>query len=481
MASYFDDYGNLVNYDDGAAPWAQTDAAGNPVNPSVYMNRDPTQSPVSADQLAQMTAYARKFGGSDPFQLQVGQQMPTDPTGQGRSLYNWGNGYSSWVDPNNGAWIAAPHHNDGFFQKDAYDARAMLSEMPGLAIPLIALGVGGIAGALGGGAAAGGDAALAGGGEVGSGYAASAPGWAGAGEGAAAGGGAVAGESGAGSVAGGAGSDTLAGSGGTDLGGGLSVDEFGNVTGGSFQGGSGTAGAGDFFNPSSGGSIFDMFKNPDGSIDWGKIASTAYSNKGLIGSALGALIGSKAANPKPAGTTTTTQDLPQWLLDYAQGNLSSAQAVRDRLALGNGLMTAAVPQYLKTINGDYLNPSTNPYLDATYKHAAGLVGADVDSRFEAAGRYGSGAHQGVLQEGLNNLATSIYGGNYQAERARQNSAVTGTPNFDIGSAAAAFSPYSGFSDLFPNSRAMTSPYFSNTWGGILGGALAGSQLSKMYA
>ncbi len=212
-----------------------------------------------------------------------------------------------------------------------------------------------------------------------------------------------------------------------------------------------------------------------------KLISALGGTKGLIGGALGGLLGGTSASSKPAGTTTTVQDIPDWLKPYVIGNLTGASGTQAGLLQNNGIMDAATAQYLKTLKGDYLDPTKNPYLDATYKHAADLVGSGVDSRFESAGRYGSGAHQGVLQEGMNNLATSIFGGNYQAERARQAAATGGAPTFQTGRAGAAYAPYSGFADLFPAGvRSTSTPYFSNTAGGILSGALAGSQLSRLF-
>lgn len=240
--------------------------------------------------------------------------------------------------------------------------------------------------------------------------------------------------------------------GGADLGGGLGVDEFGNVTGGAMGLSGGAAGG----------------------LGLGGI------NPALLGMGAGALLGGLGGGSRPAGTTTTVQDVPEWLKPYVMQNLNAAGSARDALISGPNATSAAMPEYMKTVNGAYLDPSSNPWLDATYKHAAGLVGSGVDSRFEAAGRYGSGAHQGVLQEGMNNLATSIYGGNYQAERARQNAAVTGAPGFDTNRATAAYAPYTGYSSLFPNSRSTTTPYFNNPGAGILGGALAGGALSRMW-
>lgn len=259
-----------------------------------------------------------------------------------------------------------------------------------------------------------------------------------------------------------------------DLGGGLGLDEFGNVTGGLFQGGPGTAGAGDFFG-SGGGNWYDSL------VSGGQnTLSGLNAYRGILGPLAGAAIGGLAGGSRPAGTTTTVQDVPDWLKPYVMQNLNSAGGARDALLAGPNVTSAATPEYMKTMNGDYLNPASNPWLDATYQHAANLMGANVDSRFEASGRYGSGAHQGVLQEGLNNLGTSIYGGNYQAERARQNAAVTGAPEFSTNSATAAYAPYKGYASLFPNVSSTTAPYFNNPGAGILGGALAGGAVSRMW-
>lgn len=211
-----------------------------------------------------------------------------------------------------------------------------------------------------------------------------------------------------------------------------------------------------------------------GGVDLAKL----LTNPALLGAGIGGLLGGTSGS-KPAGTTTTVQDIPDWLKPYVTSNLNMAAGARDKLLAGSNVTDAATPEYLKTVNGAYLDPSTNPWLDATYKHAAGLVGAGVDSRFESAGRYGSGAHQGVLQEGFNNLATSLFGGNYQAERARQSAAITGAPAFDTSAASAKLAPYTDYASLFPNTRSTTTPYFTNPGAGILGGALAGGSIGKI--
>lgn len=92
------------------------------------------------------------------------------------------------------------------------------------------------------------------------------------------------------------------------------------------------------------------------------------------------------------------------------------------------LTGSAMGQIQNTINGDYMN--SNPYLDAMYNQGAKKVSDSVNSNFSAAGRYGSGAHQGVLGETLGNMATDIYGSNYRTERQNQLNAAQLAPSMD---------------------------------------------------
>lgn len=100
----------------------------------------------------------------------------------------------------------------------------------------------------------------------------------------------------------------------------------------------------------------------------------------------------------------------------------------------NPYLMAARPQITGTLNGDYLSPSSNPYLTDTFNQAADAVSRQfreatlpgMNAAFSLAGRTGSGAQQNALDwnaqalgRNLNELATNIYGGNYQNERNRQ--------------------------------------------------------------
>jgi len=126
---------------------------------------------------------------------------------------------------------------------------------------------------------------------------------------------------------------------------------------------------------------------------------------------------------------------------YASGDGLSGGAIRpesNSCLAGNGELGAAGGQNLRdTLTGRYLDPSTNPWLDKTYTAASqGLVNqyqlATAPSLMAegitaAGGGPGSTGGSGFqeqqqfnqfgLGQNLSNLATDIYGGNYQAERA----------------------------------------------------------------
>ncbi len=123
--------------------------------------------------------------------------------------------------------------------------------------------------------------------------------------------------------------------------------------------------------------------------------------------------------------------------------LNDAQnsALRATIGIGSGVnpgVAAAGRNNADTLNGKYLDPSSNPYLKDTFNSAADAVTRQYQTAtapqtagaMESAGRYGSGAYQNQvhgnrldLGKSLNNLATGIYGGNYQAERGNQMTAA----------------------------------------------------------
>lgn len=179
---------------------------------------------------------------------------------------------------------------------------------------------------------------------------------------------------------------------------------------------------------------------------------------------------------------------------------------------GSRLNDTARDQLQRTVEGGYLN--SNPYLDATFNKAANAVQARTDSAFSRAGRTGSGAHKQVFQQGLNDLATDIYGNNYARERQYQNAGILTAPGFaqgdygEIGKIAAVGAQRDMYNQqLLDEARqrfeyetggdrnnlsefinwingaggqggtqSTNNPYYQNRGAGILGGALSGAQL-----
>lgn len=179
---------------------------------------------------------------------------------------------------------------------------------------------------------------------------------------------------------------------------------------------------------------------------------------------------------KGGGSSTTNTTLPKWLLPYAkqfiesyqgevyddQGNIISRPEGLDQqvaefnptqeAAMGNITgMTGGMQNYANlglgqsaaTIGGAYLNPETNPYIDATYDKAARAmtdqyqtaIAPSLMASAQQSGNFGGSAMNEImamsrydLGENLGNLATSIYGGNYASERDRQLQTLNMLPN-----------------------------------------------------
>lgn len=85
---------------------------------------------------------------------------------------------------------------------------------------------------------------------------------------------------------------------------------------------------------------------------------------------------------------------------------------------GSPVETAAQGEAVKTLNGDYLSPDSNPYLASIAQRNAGDITSQVQSQFGAAGRSGSGINQEVLARSIGDSNNALYGGAYNDERGR---------------------------------------------------------------
>ena len=97
--------------------------------------------------------------------------------------------------------------------------------------------------------------------------------------------------------------------------------------------------------------------------------------------------------------------------------------------LGQGLIGQAQGLTSQTLGGDFLNPESNPFLQGTFDRAADLTRGRLDTEFAGAGR-NLGASFPARSDELQTLASNIFGGNFQAERDRQQNAIVSASDLD---------------------------------------------------
>ena len=153
-------------------------------------------------------------------------------------------------------------------------------------------------------------------------------------------------------------------------------------------------------------------------------------------------------------TQTSVQQLPGWLNDantfgsqqaqnlyntggpqYYPGNtVAPFSPMQEQYFSGvenlaqNGLPSSNAAQNYTTsvLNGNYLNPQTNPYLQDTFNQAANAVQNKLGPEFAGSGRNPemSGAAQA---DQMNQLATQIYGGAYNTGIQQMQGALNESP------------------------------------------------------
>lgn len=218
------------------------------------------------------------------------------------------------------------------------------------------------------------------------------------------------------------------------------------------------------------------------------------------------------------GSETTRIEPPGYQLPYLQSGLGRAESLYQggspvvpfsqptqaalagtaaRATAGSPVNTAASNYTQNVLSGGMLG--ANPYLQATFNKAADATQNRLASEFARSGR-NVGASEGLRAQQLNDLATSIYGGNYQFERGLQQStlplaaqvanqdyvdlnALRGVGGELEGQAQRmADAPGRGLDQYLGRVRGtdfgstQTSPLHSNRAGNALGGALLGSAL-----
>lgn len=154
------------------------------------------------------------------------------------------------------------------------------------------------------------------------------------------------------------------------------------------------------------------------------------------------------------GSQTQRTEPPRYQLPYLQDSLRSSQTLYnstlgtpnmgvaqrspETLAAQQGIASLAGGNQLtqnqqnlanQTLSGGFLG--SNPYLDDTFNRAALATQNQLASQFGGAGRNVE-ASEGLRSQQLNDLATSIYGGAYDAERNRQQQVLGMSPQLQAG-------------------------------------------------
>ena len=125
-------------------------------------------------------------------------------------------------------------------------------------------------------------------------------------------------------------------------------------------------------------------------------------------------------------------DVPQYFPQATyvpfSGQTEAALRLQEQRALsGSPLLGSSQQEIQNILSGQYLDPSTNPYLQQAFQRAAGDVQSQLGSMFAKGGRYGSAAMAETAGRRMGDLASQIYGGAYQQERARQLQAAQMAP------------------------------------------------------
>jgi hypothetical protein len=204
----------------------------------------------------------------------------------------------------------------------------------------------------------------------------------------------------------------------------------------------------------------------------------------LLGALAGGAAGAVGSGGK-AGTITVEEGIPDWLMPYLKPTLDRYSTdIQNYNVDPYGVMPAAMEQFKNTISGQYLDPSTNKWLEDYYRLGAERVKGTLSPSFGHMQAFGS--HSGyneALSRGLSDMAVGLYGGAYEKERDRQNSMIAAAPNFLTQSSLSAFAPYQQYlSTVGGLGKKKDQPYYEpSNFQNILGGAMAGYGLGKVFA
>lgn len=219
-----------------------------------------------------------------------------------------------------------------------------------------------------------------------------------------------------------------------------------------------------------------------------------------LGAGIGALLGGVGGGSKPAGTTTTTNDPWGPVQPYLTDLFSRAYSQVQRGGQLTPDQIAAQSELGRFASGERVNPylgMDNPYLQKVIDNASADTIRGIQpmvNRANAAS--GSFGNSGVAEtygrmaaDAVNKGATNLRYQDYTAQMGLNesdlNRRLNALPQFQSFASYEQALPWTNISNYRSNimgsgGGSQSQPYFTSTASNVLGGALMGSQLGKLW-
>jgi hypothetical protein len=201
--------------------------------------------------------------------------------------------------------------------------------------------------------------------------------------------------------------------------------------------------------------------------------------------ALGNLFGTQQGTVPYNNSFNNTSTFNPFAASYLPAALTGAQQVYN--SGGNGLFGAAQDQVRSTLNGDYLNPNTNPYFQSSVNDALGMARSSFAGQYggAAGNNLGNSGYQEGLARTLGQVATNAYSNAYGQERQNQLGAVpyaASLPYANVAGYESALAPGLSFGTQTQSGTGQNEqPYFQNNTANTLGALAGGAGLFKMFS
>ena len=136
----------------------------------------------------------------------------------------------------------------------------------------------------------------------------------------------------------------------------------------------------------------------------------------------------QGANNQVMNPDGTLKDPNSVVAPLNQNQNQAIGMVQNQAGQNNPLIGAGNQSMLDTVNGKYLDPNTNPYLQSTINSALGAVRGSLGSTFSGQ-NFGSSAHEQLMnQQSMAAIAPYLLG-QYNTERANQMNATSQVPTY----------------------------------------------------